>query len=372
MSFPQFVIDWFSILPNNLRFIHISDCHNCQHLPSFGSLSSLESLELRGLDTLEFIEIGQGISCSSAEGYFPSLKYLILVKLPHLKGWSKVEDNDADCQQEKHGKEQYAPQKIFSCLFGIKVSGCPNLMSMPLVPGLKTLEAVDIHEKLLKHLISTQVSPVSSSSASSASPALKELHINSIRVSLDYYNFFAGINYNRMQRIDQCACGIFKHSKTTKNPIMPQIERYFVCIILLNLSVLKELEIESCEDLDWADMMDYIEENGDDNVGAISQGVDKLRSLIVTNISKPQALPRGLSYLNALKELSLYWLYNLTVLPESIKHLTQLSRLVICNYPSILNSDSMYISNKFTVESHELMLISFTLFLFSGFLILFW
>ncbi|XP_048495863.1 putative disease resistance protein RGA4 [Beta vulgaris subsp. vulgaris] len=148
--------------------------------------SNLVSLQLQGLEALECIEICQDPrkTHSAATTDFPSLKYLIMVNLPLLARWSKVKDHNPDSQEQK----QYVPQKIFNRLSELRISGCPKLMSMPLVPSLEKLEVSDIHEKLLKHLLSTQESQaLSSSSESSASPTLKELHINSVH-ELEFFS----------------------------------------------------------------------------------------------------------------------------------------------------------------------------------------
>lgn len=155
VKFPRWTTNRFTILLDKLVSIKIGDCSNCQYLPSFRSLRSLESLQLCGLNALEWIEIYDDIS--EAPPYptrnFPSLKYMTLVDLPRLKGWSSME------AQEKHESCQYVPWPFFDNLLQLKLSGCPELMSMPLMPSLHSLEASHINDNLVQHHLSAEVVP---------------------------------------------------------------------------------------------------------------------------------------------------------------------------------------------------------------------
>uniref|UniRef100_A0A803NC49 Uncharacterized protein n=1 Tax=Chenopodium quinoa TaxID=63459 RepID=A0A803NC49_CHEQI len=104
---------------------------------------------------------------------------------------------------------------------------------------------------------------------------------------------------------------------------------------LENFHALEELEIDGCEELNWEDLRDINEGSSGDSAGAAWQGLKSLRSLTLTNISKPEPLPRGLGCYRGLKELFLLWLYNMIVLPESIGCLSQLDRLVIRYCPKL-------------------------------------
>ncbi|XP_019103754.2 putative disease resistance protein RGA1 isoform X2 [Beta vulgaris subsp. vulgaris] len=337
VNFPKWAMDRFAILLKNLVSLNIADCHNCQHLPSFNSLRALRSLQLWGLTALKWIEIcvDDGNVSASKTAYFPSLKYLMLVNLPKLKGWSNMQKRDVKRRQEKHEKHRYVPQQILKCLFELKVSGCPKLMSMPLVPSLETLEAVNIHEKLLKHLLNAHES-AESSSDSSASPTLRELHINSVHklVSLSItISCLQVLTIRECKELTSLLVESPNSLKRLKIQACPSLKN--ILGALHNLNVLEELKVESCENLSWGGKIEDADGSGDDSERAAWQGLKSLLSFTLTNISKPEPLPRGLSYVRTLKELSLCWLYNLSVLPKSIEQLTQLNRLVIQCCPKV-------------------------------------
>ncbi|KAK9682007.1 hypothetical protein RND81_10G043500 [Saponaria officinalis] len=275
---------------SNIVSIQIVNCSRCRCLPSFSTLPHLSTLKLWGLNSLEYIEDkpihpsspprhlpkvtsshikrdGGDHNAASSALYFRSLKYLILGDLPELKRWSK---NENDFQN--------ARQWSFPLLLDFRVNGCPQLRTMPLLPILESLYAINIHGKLLQHLLSSQESPASSST-------LKKLHIISIH-ELDSIS------------IEQLA-SILKYS----------------------LAFLEELEIARCEELDW-------DVNFNDPVEAW-QGLKTLRSLQIENNLKLESLPRGCECFTTLEQLSLSWLYNLQLLPDWLGHLSRLQRLAI-------------------------------------------
>lgn len=141
MEIPQWVIDKSSVVLSNLVSLHLADCNRCQHLPSFNALLNLESLQLWGLTALEWVE-----NWSSSTAYLPSLKLLILVNLPQLKGWSKVNEPDANCKLE---------ERCFHHLLELRISGCPELLSLPITPSLQSLELSNNHGDLLQQLLSS-------------------------------------------------------------------------------------------------------------------------------------------------------------------------------------------------------------------------
>ncbi|KAK9682010.1 hypothetical protein RND81_10G043800 [Saponaria officinalis] len=273
---------------SNIVSIQIVNCSRCRCLPSFSTLPHLSTLKLWGLNSLEYIEDkpipppprhlpkvtsshikrdGGDHNAPSSALYFRSLKYLILGDLPELKRWSKNE-NDG----------QNARQWSFPLLLDFRVSGCPQLRTMPLLPILESLYAINIHGKLLQHLLSSKESPASSST-------LKKLHIISIHE-------LGSISTEQL-------AGILKYS----------------------LAFLEELEIDRCEELDW-------DVNLNDPVEAW-QGLKTLRSLQIANNLKLESLPRGCECFTTLEQLSLSWLYNLQLLPDWLGHLSRLRRLAI-------------------------------------------
>lgn len=148
-KFPQWARDHFSSFLNDLVSVHIANCSRCTHLPSFSKLGSLKLLELWGLNSLEWIESCNDDSMISSETtYFPSLEHLTLVNLPQLKRWSRVEEHDAECSSWS-----------LPSLLNLRVSGCAELMSMPCMTSLQSLDASNIHQNLLHDLLSFHGSP---------------------------------------------------------------------------------------------------------------------------------------------------------------------------------------------------------------------
>ncbi|KMT16922.1 hypothetical protein BVRB_2g043940 [Beta vulgaris subsp. vulgaris] len=143
-TFPQ------SYLQSNLVSIHIAENNQCKHLPSFSKLGCLKFLELWGLKSLKWIDTTESNGIVSSETpYFSSLEYLSLVNLPQFERWSRVEENVVDDQQ-------CDPWSVLPRLFDLQVSGCPELMYMPQMPSLESLEASNIHETLLYQLLGVQ------------------------------------------------------------------------------------------------------------------------------------------------------------------------------------------------------------------------
>ncbi|KAL9239861.1 hypothetical protein vseg_014140 [Gypsophila vaccaria] len=280
---------------SNVVSMQIVNCTSCLCLPTISTLPHLSTLKLWGLNSLECIEDmnirdtssntnrddGDDNPGSSAL-YFRSLKYLMLGELPKLKRWSK---NENDCRNAK--------QWSLPLLLDFSVSGCPQLRTMPLLPVLESLNAININGKLLQHLLCSQESPASSSTST-----LKKLRIVSIH-ELD--------------------------SISTK---------HLIGILKYKLSFLEELEVDRCEELDWDVNRCYV---ADTCFSAIEawQGLKILRSLQITNNLKLVSLPRGFWYLKSLEQLSLCWLYNLQVLPHWLGDLHRLRCLAIRYCPKL-------------------------------------
>ncbi|XP_021746409.1 putative disease resistance protein RGA3 [Chenopodium quinoa] len=265
--FPKWAMNQFSSLLSNLVFIHIADCSRCKHLPFFSESSCLKSLELWGLIALEWIETGDNNRMVSSETpYFPSLQHLSLVNLPQLKGWTRVEEHDANREQDKHDNHQYVSCLILPHLYNLRVSGCSELKSMPQMPNLQSLEASNCHGDLLLHLFGAQASSVSSSAspvvpnpcqwALSASQHFR----NSLSVGfiiseiyqsqLDTSISFASLSFNICQTIadlpeSMASLSALEHVEIQYCPKLKQVPKYFS-----DLTSLQRLEIKECVNLE--------------------------------------------------------------------------------------------------------------------------
>ncbi|XP_021746362.1 putative disease resistance protein RGA4 [Chenopodium quinoa] len=325
----------FSIL-KNLVTICIEDCNNCKYLPHLSSFPYLRSLQLRDLKALEYIEDNDDNSKDS-NSYFPSLKYLSLVDLQQLKGWSsrtQEEEISSDCVQ-------------------LRIKGCPKMMSVPQIPNLESFETRNIHETLLKFLLCTSsVSSINWSrrvpippfklqqstyngwirlGPSSWSPPLTS-RLQNVEIT-SIFELGSTLSFNIIMKsltIKQCP----KLKKLDFKPNMVSLQQLIIhdCNGLqditsaLYLSALQKLEIKRCKKLSL----------GDDNMREAWEGLQSLHTLKLIGISNLASLENGLMALKSLEELSLHSFYELKTLPEWIGKLTKLQRLAIRNWPYLI------------------------------------
>ncbi|XP_074284354.1 putative disease resistance protein RGA1 [Silene latifolia] len=244
---PVCTINERSIFLNSLLSIQIVNCSGCQHLPGFNTLPRLSSLQIGGLCSLVNITITDGISTKT---FYPSLKRLVLCDLPELKGWLYTEE------EEKQVNQPILQLHSFPLLTNVRLQGCPKLMSMPPVPMLESLEAINIDSKIVNLLHYSPRITIPPTDISDELPETSKKH----------------------------------------------------------LSLVRNLEIDSCKVFEWGDM-----------TGAFSC----LRSLKLTNAPELESLPRELESVTILERLALCWLTNLKVLPEWIGQFTELRQLTI-------------------------------------------
>ncbi|CAO2820650.1 unnamed protein product [Amaranthus hypochondriacus] len=318
VSFPVWAISRFSSLLSNLVSLLIKDCSSCQYLPPFSAIPNLEYLQLCGLDALEWIEKCDNNTndASSMKAFFPSLKFLELGNLLQLKGWEKFNKQDVS-------------QKVFKALLELRLAGCPHLMSLPLVPRVETLRASNIHAKLLDKLLNGQESEVPST--------LKELHINLVH---ELESLSITMPSLQVLTIRKCKELINMVSESTTLLRCIEIQDCSrlkdILPVLHNLSILEELKIENCQELNCKALTDDVEEIRG-NLGAVWKGLENLCLLELTNIFEWEFLLSGLNCFATLQKLSLNWDYKLRFLPESIGQLTQLQCLSIQHFLNLVN-----------------------------------
>ncbi|XP_038989070.1 putative disease resistance protein RGA3 [Phoenix dactylifera] len=126
-SFPTWMMD--SLLLQNVVEIHLGFCTDCQRLPSLWQLPSLKFLYLFNMHNVKHI-CGSTIYDNTGNDTvraFPSLKRLVLHTMQSLEKWSEFE-----------GTAEVL--LVFPNLAELKIIDCPNLMTMPELPSLKSLE----------------------------------------------------------------------------------------------------------------------------------------------------------------------------------------------------------------------------------------
>ncbi|XP_057541147.1 putative disease resistance protein RGA4 [Amaranthus tricolor] len=318
ISFPNWAMEQkFSYLLSNLVSLKITDCSRCRNLPSFSTMYNLVSLQLRSLNALDLIEDSDNYKeAASTKTFYPSLKFLMLANLPQLKGWFKSDKNEF-------------PEQVFNYLSELRINGCPKLMSMPLVRTVETLEAVNIHANLLKQLLNDQETSITST--------LKKLHINSVHELDSLSVTLSSLHTLTMRKCKELIKVVLKSSTPLRRLGIHDCSRLRdLSPPLHRLSVLEELEIESCEELDSAALI-----NDDEGISEISRTACKhlqsLHILKLTNIIRGELLVKALTCFTTLQKLSLHWQYKLRNLPESIGYLSQLQWLSIRYLPDLVS-----------------------------------
>lgn len=288
---------WRMDLLPNLVSLQISDCKQCRHLPPLGQLPQLRFLKLFSLHSLEYIEI-------SAQPFFLCLSELDIRRCLKLISMPQALRLESLILHESNGK---LPEHL----------GCLTMLQELVMYKLSNLEAP---LKWIGHL--TQLRRL----AIEDCPKLTEVAVFPCS----------------LQQLDIRECGSLKG----------------ISFSLQCLSLLEELEIECCEELDLWDIIDHVDvDDDDDDVMSISsrnskisysskssssyssisplmsgcvawQGLKSLHSLKLVKIKKLGYLPRGLACLTTLEKLCIR-LPNLRALPEWIVQLTHLRELFV-------------------------------------------
>ncbi|XP_026378814.1 putative disease resistance protein RGA3 [Papaver somniferum] len=108
----------------NLVYIALVGCDNCERLPALGRLQSLRYLSMECMDAIN--KIGTEFYQSNGDASFPSLVELYLVHFENLEEWL------AD--------QRSTSTSSFSCLETFEISGCSKLSTTPTTfPSLKNL-----------------------------------------------------------------------------------------------------------------------------------------------------------------------------------------------------------------------------------------
>ncbi|XP_030963062.1 putative disease resistance protein RGA3 [Quercus lobata] len=267
-------VTFSSWLPSieNLVKITLIRCNRCNHLPPLSKLPFLESLWLDGMKDLECISDRDMSEEVSTLSFFPSLKTLLILKCPNLKGWWRSASM-TDYQQHQHNRSLPS----FPCLSSFCIINCPNMTSMPLFPYLEEyLTLIIVSSKFFQETI------LSSSSSSSSS------HLSKL-----------------------------KHMSIENLPDVVSLPDGWVS----NLISLESLYIFSCKELNL----------GSDVDGKEWRHLNRLIHLIFSGLPKLNSLPIGLQHVTTLETLEIENCENLKTLPRWIGNLISLKWLTIDN-----------------------------------------
>ncbi|XP_057781729.1 disease resistance protein RGA2-like [Salvia miltiorrhiza] len=105
---------------NKLMSLSLVDCTECEEIPMLGHLPNLKSLELNGWSNLKCINSSfYGMVNNDTRIVFPALESFYLWDMHKLAEWAKPEVSGA------------SEVKLFPRLRNLEIRGCPQLMSVP-------------------------------------------------------------------------------------------------------------------------------------------------------------------------------------------------------------------------------------------------
>ncbi|XP_054789893.1 putative disease resistance protein RGA3 isoform X2 [Prosopis cineraria] len=136
---------------SNLVDLNISDCGNCQFLPTLEGLVSLKSLHIRNMKALEYIcyeDCSSSMASHRTTSFFPSLEKLKFLGCENLRGWQRKAEVNNRTDDENH--HSLPP---FLCLSYLSIEKCPNLSCVPTFPNL--VEGLDLSNCSMKPLMDT-------------------------------------------------------------------------------------------------------------------------------------------------------------------------------------------------------------------------
>ncbi|XP_073104778.1 putative disease resistance protein RGA4 [Elaeis guineensis] len=307
-SFPTWMD---SPLLQNLVEIHLGVCMGCKHLPPLWQLRFLKFLYLTKMDSIKHIcsSTIYGNASNDTVQAFPSLKRLVLLRMQSLEKWSEYE-----------GTAEVT--LIFPHLAELEIIHCPNLMTMPELPSLKSLEMEGTDMQLglvcsLTTLSSLSIKVYETSDGAESPPlAQKKMSLRYFR-SLENLIITASENLARVLEEEEetrglstslhyleieCCNWFFSPSRQSSSPLA----------IWKNLGSLLSLEIQCCEDLVYWPEAEF-------------RGLNSLRKLSLygcNNLVGPSPLPLSSSssgheeLLPNLEDLDILHCDSLLELPE--------------------------------------------------------
>ncbi|KAI3868567.1 hypothetical protein MKX03_003787 [Papaver bracteatum] len=129
-KFPSWMGDRKAL--RNLGFLELYKCFSCTELPALGLLPFLEVLVIKDLRNLKRIgvEIYDGSQCVT-EVAFPKLITLEISETANLEVW-------------EFGNGEVQVGEMMPCVTSIKLTGCKNLIALPALSKLQSLETLHI------------------------------------------------------------------------------------------------------------------------------------------------------------------------------------------------------------------------------------
>uniref|UniRef100_A0A2N9IVE9 Rx N-terminal domain-containing protein n=1 Tax=Fagus sylvatica TaxID=28930 RepID=A0A2N9IVE9_FAGSY len=332
---------WLSSL-TNLQYLQLHSCGKCQHLPLLDFFPFLKVMRLIYLDSLEHIN-SEKLSDSPI---LPSLKRLIIIGCPNLKGWWRRMDSVEDgnyvgitATETFMAKDNLVPS--FPCLSSLIITNCPQLNSMPLFPYLENLH---LEHSSMKPLQQTMMMGMTSMTTPEIITSTTEIASTSSSFSSVATSSFASLS--KLKRLAL---------RGMVEPLTEELLRNFTSInhldihnscpltrVLRHLTALQSLYISDFD----GDEMEWQELNSLSTLGFLNfskvslpvglQHVTSLKSLKIQDCPSLVTIPEWICNLTSLQQLDIRNCPNLTSLPEGIRALTSLQKLTIKECPVLL------------------------------------
>ncbi|KAL2940013.1 putative disease resistance protein RGA4 [Bienertia sinuspersici] len=320
--------------------IEIEGCKNCKTVPHLSQLPSLKIFQLIDLEELEYVEDEDNVLVGSSGGklgsvahnvYFPSLEMLCMIRLPRLKGWTRTSKDDGERRQ-----------MLFPQLLEMIVDGCPELISMPVAPKLKSLDVQDIQWKVFESNVALHGDEEAVAASQSSLPPSLSTHFTSLqKLIMDSVEVvWLSISLSNLAELKIKKCEELRRVKF-ESPNSIQLLKVKKCRRLReikgweHLSMLDTLIIEDCEELEMEEEAEDEATNSSSSRCWQWQGLSSLRELKLSMIPKLKKLPSGIVCLTTLQELNISELESLTELPQDIGNLSLLSVLWIVTCPEL-------------------------------------
>ncbi|XP_057447694.1 putative disease resistance protein RGA3 [Lotus japonicus] len=308
--FPQ----WMS--SSSLKYLdslELVDCKSCLHLPQLGKLPCLKYLRICNMSRAKYL---YEESCDA--GIFIALEYLILEKIPNLIRLSREDGVN-----------------MFPSLSKIKMTECPQLLGLPCLVSLKSLQ---IEGKCNQYLPSSICN----------FPRLEHLYFGGNDELTCFPSGMLSRNLTSLKRLE--INGYSKLEELLPNEIVnlavPQHLIIYRCESLKSLTngvlrgfhSLKILAICWCPEFNLSAGFQYLtslEKLMIDNCAEMKglhealQRMTTLQNLILSNLPSLESLPAYLGNLSSLQSLTISGCPKLTCLPMSIQCLSCLERLQI-------------------------------------------
>ncbi|KAJ4711542.1 Disease resistance protein [Melia azedarach] len=303
----------------NLVELSLIRCRRCAELPPMMKLPFLEVLTIDEIDgTMYFCNESEE---SGGVAKTLLLKKMVIKNMPNLLGWSVMER-----------------KSILPCLEELVIEACPNLIKLPDLPSIKSLNLDDCRFDLLRMV--TKITSLSSLFISRIS-GLTHLPEGLLRNNQNLLS----LGIRDCPRLVHFS-GELENLSALQSLYISSCPELMALSGLENLISLKSLKIDDFHPLSslpehglrGLDSLQYVSLSNCENLASLPEAMQHLTGLKLLHIwSCPQmeTLPEWLGNLASLQELELWYCENLICLPESMHRLTALQFLSIWSCPHL-------------------------------------